>query len=151
MSCKTQPKSHIFHYSRFMFVNFFGFFVLVVPQPFCAETNTYCRIYNSILTSKTDTREDANNHKVIWRNFLSRSLNFPDGLRPLRFLFLDALLPLSVGGSEDGAVFSVVFARSWPSCWILHWSPLDPESTTNSLSSGSFVEAAGNTQSPYTT
>ena len=35
--------------------------------------------------------------------------NFPDGLRPLRFLFLDALLPLGVGGSEGGAVFGFRF------------------------------------------
>ena len=35
-------------------------------------------------------------------------LVFPDWLLPLRFLFLDALLPLGVGGSEDGAVFGVM-------------------------------------------
>ena len=36
--------------------------------------------------------------------------NFPDRLRPLKLFFLDALLPLCVGGSEDGAVFGVGFA-----------------------------------------
>ena len=39
--------------------------------------------------------------------------------------FLDALLPLCVGGSEDGAVFDVGFARSSPSYQKLHWSPLE--------------------------
>ena len=39
-------------------------------------------------------------------------LVFPDGLMHLRFLLLDALQPLVVGGSEDGAVFGVDFARS---------------------------------------
>ena len=39
-------------------------------------------------------------------------LDFPDGLLPLRLLFLDALLLLGVGGSEGGAVFVVGFARS---------------------------------------
>ena len=45
--------------------------------------------------------------KVIWCKYLSSNLslhgcraNFPDGLRPPRFLFLDALLPLCVGGSD---------------------------------------------------
>ena len=52
-------------------------------------------------------------------------LVFTDGLLPLRFLLLDALVPLGVGGSEDGAVFGVAFARSWPSCRKLHWSPLE--------------------------
>ena len=39
----------------------------------------------------------------------------PDGLLPLKFLVLDALLPLGVGGLEDGAVFTVGFACSFPS------------------------------------
>ena len=39
-------------------------------------------------------------------------LVFSDGLLPLKFLFLDALLPVGVGGSEDGAVFGVGFTRS---------------------------------------
>ena len=37
-------------------------------------------------------------------------LDFPDCLMPLRLLFLDALLPLGVGGSEDGAAFGVDLA-----------------------------------------
>ena len=45
----------------------------------------------------------------------------PDGLQPLSFLFLDALLPPSVvGGPEDGTVFGVGFACSSLSCWKLH-------------------------------
>ena len=39
-------------------------------------------------------------------------LVFPDGLLPLKLFFLDALLPLGVGGSEGGAVFGVGFVRS---------------------------------------
>ena len=39
-------------------------------------------------------------------------LVFPDWLLLLKLLFLDALLPLGVGGSEDGAVFGVGFCTS---------------------------------------
>ena len=52
-------------------------------------------------------------------------LVFPDWHLPLKLLFLDALLPLGVGGSEGGAVFGVGFARSLPSCRKLHSSPLE--------------------------
>ena len=40
--------------------------------------------------------------------------NFPDGLRPLKFLCLDALLPLGVGDSEGGAGFAVGFCTLIP-------------------------------------
>ena len=52
-------------------------------------------------------------------------LNFPDWLLPLMWLFLDALLPLGVGGSEVGAAFGVGFARLLLSCRKLHWSPFE--------------------------
>ena len=49
---------HLCHHS-------FSAFHSAVHRPFCAETSTHCRIYNPILTHKTDLREDANGHKVI--------------------------------------------------------------------------------------
>ena len=45
----------------------------VVPQPFCAQTSTYCRMFKPILTGRIHIREDANSHKVIWCKYLSRS------------------------------------------------------------------------------
>ena len=52
---------------------FFGllFFVL---QSSSAETSTLCRIHIPILTYRLDIREDANSHKVISYNYLSRSI-----------------------------------------------------------------------------
>ena len=47
-------------------------------------------------------------------------LDFPDGLLPLRLLFLNALPPLCVGGSEDGTVFGVGF------CTVLFQHHADP-------------------------
>ena len=47
---------------------------LVVPQPFCAETSTYCRVYNPILTYQSDIREDANCHKEIKCTYLSQEV-----------------------------------------------------------------------------
>ena len=47
---------------------------------------------------------------VLFTKFLHGCrLLFPGGLRLLRFLFLDALLPLCVCGTEDGAVLVSVF------------------------------------------
>ena len=63
-----------------------------------------------ILTFETDIREDANSHKVTQCKYPSRRLCTAFDLSS--HLFLDALLPLGVGGSEDGAVFGVDFARS---------------------------------------
>ena len=50
--------------------------------------------------------------------------NFPDGLRPLRFFFLDALLPLCVGGSEVERflVYFPLIANS-SSSFNTTWSP----------------------------
>ena len=55
--------------------------------------------------SKPDIREDANCHKVIWWKYLSNCI-FPDGLLPLRLLFLDAL----------GAAFGVALHALSSSC-----------------------------------
>ena len=38
-------------------------------------------------------------------------LDFPDWLLPLTFLFLDARLPVGVGGSENGVSLGVGFSR----------------------------------------
>ena len=46
-----------------------------------------------------------------------------DGLLPLRLLFLDALPPFCVGGSEDEKVLGVGVVRLSLSCRKLHWSP----------------------------
>ena len=78
----------------------------VVPQQSRAEMGTLRRIYIPFPTFQTDLREDANTHNAIWCKYLSRSIYLP------LILFLDALLPLGVGGSEDGAAFDVGFARS---------------------------------------
>ena len=127
----TTQLSHVFHQRHCFFVTTMFGFSSVVPQPSCAETSTYCRIYTPIPTCRIDIRRDANSHKVIQCKYLSRNLctavdwSSQTGLQPLRFLFLDELLPLCVGGSEDGAVFGVDFARSSLSCRKLHWSPLE--------------------------
>ena len=81
--------------------------------------STLRRIYIPLLTYRIESREDAISHKAISVQVPSKKLlhgcrlDYPDCLLPLRLLFLDAFLPLGVGGSEGGAAFGVGFgARS---------------------------------------
>ena len=62
VSWNTHPNCRTsFNNSHCIFVTtFLGAFYLVVPQPSCAKTSTCCRLYNPILTFKTNIREDAN-------------------------------------------------------------------------------------------
>ena len=80
------------------------------------QTITYHRIYYRIQRYRIDIQEDANNHKVVSCKYLSGNLctaieRTSQMGSPLRFFFLDALLPLCVGGSEGGAVLGVGVAR----------------------------------------
>ena len=90
---------------------FFGLFVGLFLSVLCAEFTTRFRLI------KTDIRKDANSHgnfvQVPFKKFLHGCrLVFPDGLLPLKLLFLDALLHPGVGGSEVGPVSGVGLARS---------------------------------------
>ena len=114
----TTQLSYIFHYCHCTFVTtllrpiVWLFLNLPVREwPLCAET------YTPNQTCRIETREDANSQSNLVHVPLKKFLHgcrlvFPDGLLPPRLLFLDALLPLGVGGSEDGAVVGVDFARS---------------------------------------
>ena len=99
-------------------------------QPACVQTSTYHRIFNPMQIYRIEIREDANNHKVIWCKYLSRSLctavdwTSPTDSSLWSSFCLYALPPLCVGGTEDGAVFGVDFTRS-SSCRKLRWSPLE--------------------------
>ena len=100
----------------------------IFQKSHCTFVTTLFRLYiwlflnlpvrkRALIAEFTSLREDASSHKVIQCKYLSRSLCtavdwvFPDGLLPLRFLFLDALLPRGVWS----VFFGVDCARSLPS------------------------------------
>ena len=101
-------------------------FCWVVPQPSSAEMSTLLRIYIPIRNEKkTGIREDANSNREYSANtfqevFALLSVGHPRLASGSEAPFLNAVPPLGDGGSENGAVFGVGFARSWPSCWKLH-------------------------------
>ena len=132
VSCNTQPNCRTSFAVATALLSPFSFvFSLVVPQPSSAETSTYRRIYIpiSVLQNWHSGGCQSSQGDLVQvpckKSLHGCRLVSPDGLLPLKFLFLDALLPLGVGGLEDGAVFTVGFACSFPSYQKLHLSPLE--------------------------
>ena len=152
VSWNTQPNCR--HYSHLHFCHHpSSVFCWVKPSTCLCATSTYHRFFNPMQIYRIDSREDANNHKVIWCKYLSRSLctavDWTSRTPGSEVLFASThfYLPFCVGGSEDGAVFGVDFARS-SSCRKLRWSPLEHcpcfQQIENSLS------PSNATQSPAT-
>ena len=104
---------------------------LVVLQPSGAGTDTCPLLCIPVQFYRIDIREDAQNSQgdlvqVPFKYYLHGCRRIlPDWLLPLTLLFLDALLPRVIDGSEDGTALGVAFARSLLSCRKLHWSPFE--------------------------